>query len=279
MGISTSPCRSTRAKGSIAASPGSAASPSPYRIDRTEVTNAAFAAWLGRQPSLVERQGAGDEPGDRYVADDEGLLVHLYPRYGVFGIAREEGRYFARRGYEQRPVTQVSWRAAVRFCADRGGRLPTEAEWERTARGPRGDRFPWGDGEPSCAGVSYGRSQGGVCHGGLATGPDDVGVAAEDVSVEGVRDLGGNVAEWVLDHFAERYDSCPEPCRDPAVRFVLSDGDPYHVVRGGSFERAAEGCRGSGRMRRRGDDVLGDVGFRCAYPSDGPPRWPERFWP
>jgi formylglycine-generating enzyme required for sulfatase activity len=231
---------------------------SPFLLDATEVTNQQLAAWLGGLPELHLVEG-------RVAASGADWLVDLYPRYDVSGLAWQAGRVTVRHGYERKPITQVTWTAAHRYCAAQGRRLPTEAEWEYASRGAGRDRFPWGDDEPRCDGVVYARWPGQACAG-WANGAAPVGAAPQDRSPQGVLDLAGNVAEWVEDTFRLRYAACPAPCRDPLARDnAADDGDPdAHVVRGGSFFRAAEACRSAGRSRRRDREVRGDIGFRCA---------------
>ncbi|HRI50039.1 MAG TPA: bifunctional serine/threonine-protein kinase/formylglycine-generating enzyme family protein [Pseudomonadota bacterium] len=231
---------------------------SAFAIDKTEVTNQEFAAWLNRQPDLRIEAG-------RRVLRGAALLLDLWAGYGYSGIIYQKSRFAARPGMERQPVSLLTWDAADAYCRAQGKRLPTEAEWEYAARGPAGLRFPWGDNEPGCAGVAFGRGEGGVCAG-RSSGTQEVGSAAQDRSPLGVRDLGGNVAEWVLDRFTARYPACPAPCRDPQVLDNSeADGGPRtRVVRGGAWFRKADSCRGAGRSRRKQEDLAGDIGFRCA---------------
>lgn len=230
---------------------------SAFDIDRTEVTNQEFAAWLNRQPGLRIEVG-------RRVHQGSTLLLDLWAGYGYSGIIYHDSRFAARPGMDRQPVSLLTWDAADGYCRAQGKRLPTEAEWEYAARGTAGLRFPWGDNEPGCAGVVYGRGEGGVCAG-RSSGTQEVGSAVQDRSLLGVRDLGGNVAEWVMDRFTSRYPTCPAPCRDPLVLDNSeADGGPRtRVVRGGAWFRKADSCRGAGRSRRKQEDLAGDIGFRC----------------
>ncbi len=153
-------------------------------------------------------------------------------------------------GAEQRPITCVSFAAASSYCAYRGGRLPTEPEWEVAARGPKGHVFPWGSAPASCARtVMFGSKKGGCDTGGALT----VGARPADKSWVGALDMGGNVREWVAAHHT------PYPGG-------VADTDPTaRVNRGGSFVMSAEQLSSS---RTRNTDEPGeqrhDLGFRCA---------------
>jgi formylglycine-generating enzyme required for sulfatase activity/tRNA A-37 threonylcarbamoyl transferase component Bud32 len=216
-----------------------------FLLDKTEVTNEQYAQWLtARKTIRVD--------GGRMVRDGDGkLLVDLHPTYG--GIeAQGASTLVARPARAKKPVVQVTWFGADRYCRDQGKRLPTEAEWEFAARGILRRPFPWGDRGPDCKGVVFGREANAGCPPG--NGPDDVGTAAEDVTPEGVHDLGGNVAEWTADGYGPYQSSV----QDPAIR----------VIRGGDWAQTADACRGAGRARSDQARVQINVGFRCA--RDGP---------
>jgi serine/threonine-protein kinase len=161
-------------------------------------------------------------------------------------------------------VVQVSWHAASEYCIAQGKRLPREAEWELAARGTERRVFPWGAEAPACDGVTFARGPKLPCES-QGAHPSDVGTSRVDVTPEGVHDLGGNVAEWVEDGFAERYAECGD-CRDPqgkASRLV--------VVRGGFWGLTSEAARSAGRSRLARDTMKGDIGFRCAKSIEGTP--------
>ncbi len=169
-----------------------------FRIDRTEVTNAAFAEFLdalGIRPVGEAAAGAvapGNLPGEAAALFLEGREgSRLYPiialdddqaRIGVAG-----GRFVVTPGYEDHPVTETTWAGARAYCAWRGGRLPTEAEWEAAARGGEARLYPWGDAPPDADRVHRSWRPG-------DTAP--VGTHPAGASAFGALDMSGSLAEW-----------------------------------------------------------------------------------
>lgn len=136
------------------------------------------------------------------------------------------------------PVTNLTWEAANLYCQWAQRRLPTEAEWERAARGPDNFLYPWGDITPSVhVQFQLGR---------LAP----VGGVLSDTSSFGVRGLAGNVAEWVSDRYAPRYD---EPY-----------AESLRVVRGGSWQAPLSAARAAHRDFAAPGTASPAIGFRCA---------------
>lgn len=167
------------------------------------------------------------------------------------------------RGAGDHPMNCVTAAAAEAYCRFRGRRLPTEAEWEYAARGEAGRRFPWGGEAPVCNRSCYGRN--GTCldaSEGVTT--CSVQMRPKDRTPDGLYDMGGNVAEWTADGFAE----APPGGADPKG----SPGATMRVVRGGSFLDAASHVRATFRMGVMPTTAHVTIGFRCAM--DGPPEEP-----
>ncbi len=169
--------------------------------------------------------------------------------------------------HDQLPVNLVRHQDAVRYCAFVGGRLPTEAEFERAARGLGRRVYPWGHLYNSR--VSN--------HGKLAfSSTDDADGYLELAPVrsfplgatpERVFNLAGNVAEWVHDRYAAEYakDQMVDP-RGPDAGSGATD----RVVRGGSYASAAPWLRGAARDHAPADTRSARRGFRCAYGPSQP---------
>jgi formylglycine-generating enzyme len=163
------------------------------------------------------------------------------------------------------PVVLVTWNDARRFCSWTGGRLPTEAEWERAARGPSdparggtGRRYPWGNVyNPfvSNHGI-FAVDDLDARDGFLEVAP--VGSFPDGRTPEGIEDLAGNVDEWVGDWFA------PEYPRADAVNPKGPEMGERRVVRGGSYRNGRAWLRGASRDYQSPGDRLPWLGFRCA---------------
>ena len=152
--------------------------------------------------------------------------------------------------HPQQPVVGISWKEAVEFCQWQNKRLPTEAEWEKAARGKRPIRYPWGNTSPDSSKLNYNQELKKT----TAVGSFDSGK-----SDYGLYDLSGNASEWVNDwHFPEYYLFSPkENPRGP-------EKGQYKVIRGGSWRNNADDVDLVYRNATTPKNRSLAIGFRCA---------------
>ncbi len=220
-----------------------------------------------RVPAGAFFMGGGDEPDERprhRVFVSEFFLDRDEVTRGDYAKCVRDGACPppAVDGAPNLPVTGVSWSDADAFCRWRKKRLPTEAEWEKSARGTDGRVYPWGD-EPRCDRANFGNFEGeGRC-------PQNPGapVAAGRFpgdSPYGARDLAGNVWEWVFDRYDADYYR-RSPARDPSG----PKAGARRVLRGGACCSMFGLPRAANRLAFPPDYRDDDIGFRCALT---PPR-------
>lgn len=161
--------------------------------------------------------------------------------------------------YEDHPVVSVTWFQAQAYCEwQDGARLPTEAEWEKAARGGDGRLYPWGDESPDCNRANYGTCEGHTKPvGSYPTGPIFDGVM--------VMDMSGNVGEWVNDWYGETYYQTSPSSNPPGPK----DSD-FRVKRGGSWKEQPFLLRSASRLQQTQDSAEEDIGFRCARSVSSP---------
>ena len=150
------------------------------------------------------------------------------------------------------PIVGVSWQEAKSYCTWVGKRLPTEAEWEKAARGERGFMWPWGN--------AFGESMANTAgeeDGYKYTAPP--GRFEQGRSSYGLYDAAGNVAEWVSDWYDQGY-YLEGPFRDPKG----PDSGKHRVYRGGSWNDPAVGVRAPKRYAAAPHQTSAVIGFRCA---------------
>jgi formylglycine-generating enzyme required for sulfatase activity len=172
-------------------------------------------------------------------------------------IAPESTRqdYFISSVYNNYPVIHVEWINAKAYCEWAGRRLPTEAEWEKAARGTDGRRYPWAGTDFSCELVNYNPAAASLgCEGIKDTQP--VGNHLKKASPYGALDMVGNVAEWVADWYSPTYYS-ESPVDNPTGPVTGED----HVMRGSSFRNIKAYLT---TFYRSWYGNGNDQGFRCA---------------
>lgn len=182
----------------------------PFYLDETEVTVEAYAAFHRPPPTWP----GGKPPKDKLKT----------------------------------PVVDVSWTDAVAYCASKGKRLPTEAEWERAARGlADGRKYPWGDREPTSKDARFDSLDG------------PVDVCKYPKNGFGLCDIAGNAWEWTADWYARDYYAAA-PDRNPKG----PDAGMYRVLRGGSWFDVAKFLSNANRSWARPHERSPNIGFRCA---------------
>lgn len=205
-----------------------------FAIDRLPVTNADFAAFL-------EARGPISATGGRYYDIDDGdARIH-----------RVDGRWAADAGHEDHPVVEPTWLGAREYCLWRGKRLPTEAEWEKAARGTTARRYPWGDRPPDAARARFGVGW-----------TDTVPVHAHPAGASpyGALDMAGNAWEWVASLYRPYPYRADDGREDPAAAGARG-------TRGGSADSGIENITTTqrGRTLSRGPGAgHHNIGFRCA---------------
>jgi formylglycine-generating enzyme required for sulfatase activity len=152
------------------------------------------------------------------------------------------------------PALYVTWAEASEFCRARGKRLPTEAEWEKAARGNDGRLFPWGSKKPVPGLAVFGQYH--IHQIPLVAAVDS---GEEGQSPYGARNMAGNIAEWVHDWFGiDYYITMPE--RNPPGPTT----GRYKSVRGGSWKSSPTILRAASRNGAVPDQRAATIGFRCA---------------
>ncbi len=200
-----------------------------FWIDQTEVTNGMYA--------LCVLEGGCTVPSLQNT------------------LTRQD--YYANLSYAEYPVVNVTWEQAADYCTWAGRRLPTEAEWEKAARGTDGRTFPWGEAPPTCGHLRFGDPGPGQ----QSCGEDTAQVGSFEIGISpyGAFDLSGNVWEWAADWYAaDAYETAPDenPLGPPSGE--------TKVLRGGAFNDGMKTVRATNRHHTAPNNPSYFIGFRCA---------------
>jgi formylglycine-generating enzyme required for sulfatase activity len=189
-------------------------------MDQFEVTNEQFEKFVAETGYVTDAEKAGDTSWRAYTTNK--------PNH---------------------PVVKVSWNDAKAFCEWAQKRLPTEAEWEKAARGTDGRTYPWGN--------DWGVNKANTKEAGYR-GTTIVGSFPDGASPYGVMDMAGNVSEWTSDWFQ------PYPGYPGGDNEAQYFGEKYRVIRGGGWFSDQELVRTTERSASSVELANDDVGFRCA---------------
>lgn len=225
------------------------------------------AGWflMGSDPHLDRAAGPQEQPQRLVYLDefeiDRYEVTNVQFLYYAIITGAEWPPYWRSDPFTEKmaahPVIGVSWEDANAYCRWKGKRLPTEAEWEKAARGTDGRIFPWGN-EPAGwlkTNIAHSGSKRGLKYPPLA----NVNRYERGLSPYGVYQMAGNVAEWVADWFDPEYYQLATTY-NPTGPEVGQD----RVFRGGSWNKDPEVARSAGRGARAPDHRSYLIGFRCA---------------
>jgi formylglycine-generating enzyme required for sulfatase activity/CHAT domain-containing protein len=210
---------------------------SDYYMDLYEVSNKAYRSCI--------QAGACKNPRDK--------------------TSPSHSDYFTNPKYDNYPVINVTWEQADTFCKWRGGQLPTEAQWEKAASGPKGSLYPWGNSVSGNAGDFANFCDKNCTYGAPDSRFDDgyedlapVDAYPEGVSPYGIYNMAGNVWEWVADYYDAGYYA-----KSPAVDPLGPDSGTVRILRGGGWHLSLVDLNTIRRTSNSPTLYNDYIGFRC----------------
>ena len=231
---------------------------SAFYIDKFEVTNRQYGLFLD--------------------ALQRGEVRTLHPKTPSGKDFRPTYWRDSRLNGPEHPVTAVDWYDAYAYCGWAGKELPTEAQWEKAARGPDGLAYPWGDtweagysnnvevalGDPVVDERQWLHLLGNLDIDAVAVFTRPVGSFPAGASPYGAHDMGGNLYEWVRDRYIKDYYQ-NAPSHDPPGP---AEPSPYRVLRGGCWSSHRAKIRAAYRNYDMAEDRHLEIGFRCVLKPD-----------
>ncbi|MBZ0296443.1 MAG: formylglycine-generating enzyme family protein [Anaerolineae bacterium] len=221
----------------------------PFQIEETEVTYSQYLAFLNYMGPRSHLNGC-----------DGVLCLATQNETDASNVTFDSANYQVPPFLDNYPVAGVTWYGAQAYCEAIGRRLPTEAEWERAARGSDGRIYPWGN-DRNTANAKTSRPIVDEAQRGAVA----VGSYAAGASPYGALDMAGNVEEWVSDWYSEVF------YRQPEAAGLNPQGPPagsQRVLRGGSWAAMPFFARTVHRRSLEPDQQSITAGFRCAADVD-----------
>ncbi|MFC2028788.1 SUMF1/EgtB/PvdO family nonheme iron enzyme [Chloroflexota bacterium] len=201
---------------------------------------------------------------DAFWIDQTEVTVRMYRECVDAGVCPEpqntssatHSNFFYNNAFDNYPVIEVTWYNAVDYCAWVGARLPTEAEWEKAARGDQQLKYPWGNTSPTNQHANFGDNLGDV---------DVVGSYPMGASPYGALDMAGNAYEWVSDFYSSSYYD-----ESPSYNPTGPSSGSRHTLRSASFNTSSSTIRAANRGSYPPGTTGDDDGFRCARDASQP---------